>query len=245
MRARPKRASATAGVEVNPGCLPDPANPHSWLVLTGDDANRDATRVMYGCLRPNFRGHSNSAAAFAAAKLTVGAPLGTPPWTLTAARAEVLLPPGADDRLSDPRTLMETVDAELPVKAKALLAYLTFTFPTGRLHEQYELVRDFTPVENALPDFALGLWRSGRITWHWLLTLWVDVDAGLWLVPTPDKRDTTATSGFRLTTRHLRIQEAPWRTVRERGDGLVRAIRILIHDEGSLASAPTGVDDRS
>jgi hypothetical protein len=39
---------------------------------------------------------------------------------------------------------METVDAELPVKAKALLAYLTFTFPTPRLHDQYELVRDFT-----------------------------------------------------------------------------------------------------
>jgi hypothetical protein len=144
MRTKAKRAAATPSVEVNPGCLPDPANPHSWLVLTGDDADRDATRVMYGCLRPSFRGHLNSAAAFTAAKLTVGAPPDTPPWTLTAARAEVLLPPGADDRLSDPRILMETVDAELPVKAKALLAYLTFTFPTARLHEQYELVRAFT-----------------------------------------------------------------------------------------------------
>jgi len=144
MRAKAKQAATTSSVEVNPDCLPDPANPHSWLVLTGDDADRDATRVMYGCLRPSFRGHRNSAAAFAAAKLTVGAPPGTPPWTLTAARAEVLLPPGADDRLSDPHILMETVDAELPVKAKALLAYLTFTFSTPRLHEQYELVRDFT-----------------------------------------------------------------------------------------------------
>ena len=143
MRARAKRA-ATSSVEVNPDCMPDPANPHSWLVLTGDDAGRDATRVMYGCLRPSFRGHPNSPATFAAAKMTVGAPPGTPPWTLTAARAEVLLPLGADDRLSDPRILMETIDAELPVKAKALLAYLTFTFPTPRLHEQYELVRDFT-----------------------------------------------------------------------------------------------------
>ena len=39
---------------------------------------------------------------------------------------------------------MQTVDAELPVKAKALLAYFTFTFPTPRLHEQYEVVRKFT-----------------------------------------------------------------------------------------------------
>lgn len=144
MSAKAKRATATPSVEVNPGCLPDRANPHSWLVLTGDDADRDATRVMYGCLRPSFRGHRNSAAAFAAAKMTVGASPDTPLWTLTAARAEVLLPPGADDRLFDPRILMETVDAEVPVKAKALLAYLTFTFPTPRLHEQYELVRDFT-----------------------------------------------------------------------------------------------------
>jgi hypothetical protein len=102
-----------------------------------------------------------------------------------------------------------------------------------------------TPVENALPDFALGLWRSGRITWHWLLTLWVDVDAGLWLVPTPNRRDGTAASGFRLTARHLRIEEVPWRTVRERDDGLVRAIQILLHKKDSPASAPTGVDDRS
>jgi hypothetical protein len=144
MRAKAKRAADTRSFEVNPDCVPDSANPHSWLVLTGDDVDRNATRVMYGCLRPNFRGHANSAAAFASAKLTVGAPPNTPPWRLTAARAEVLLPPGADDRLSDPRVLMETVDAELPVKAKALLTYLTFTFPTPRLHEQYEMVRDFT-----------------------------------------------------------------------------------------------------
>lgn len=124
--------------------MPNSTNPHSWLVPTGDDADRDATRVMYGCLRPSFRGHRNSATTFAAAKLAVGALPETPPWILTAARADVLLPPGADDRLSDPRFLMETVDAELPVKAKALLAYFTFTFLTPRLHEKYELVRDFT-----------------------------------------------------------------------------------------------------
>ena len=144
MRRKAQRASQTPSIQVNPTCVPDPANPHSWLMLTGDDVDRDTLRVMYGCLRPVFRGRRNSAAAFAAAKLTVGAPPDTPPWTLTAARAEVLLPPGADDRLADARALMETVDAELPVKAKALLAYFTFTFPTTRLHEQYELVRDFT-----------------------------------------------------------------------------------------------------
>lgn len=39
---------------------------------------------------------------------------------------------------------METLDAELPVKAKAVLCFLTFTFPTDRLHQQYECVRAFT-----------------------------------------------------------------------------------------------------
>lgn len=144
MPVRAKRAAETPSIQVNPNCIPTPTNPHSWMVLTGDDVDRNTLRIMYGCLRPVFRGHRNSAAAFAAAKLTVGAAPDTPPWTLTAARAEVVLPPGADDRLSDARFLMEAVDAELPVKAKALLAYFTFTFPTDRLHEQYELVRDFT-----------------------------------------------------------------------------------------------------
>ncbi len=102
-----------------------------------------------------------------------------------------------------------------------------------------------TPAEDALPGFALGLWHSGRVTWHWMLTLWVDVDAGLWLVPTPDKRDGTATSGFRLTARHLHVEEVPWRTAHERGDGLVRAIRLLIHGERGAASGPAGGEDRS
>ncbi|WP_223176928.1 hypothetical protein, partial [Sphingomonas hominis] len=80
---------------------------------------------------------------FAAAKMTVGAPTGTPPWTLTAARAEVLLPAQADDRMSDARTLMEMIDAELPSGGKALLAYATFTFETERLHVAWEVTRHF------------------------------------------------------------------------------------------------------
>jgi hypothetical protein len=97
-------------IEINAGCRPDPANPHTWMPLFGDPPGTLGTRVMYGCLRPRFRNFTNSAAMFAAAKMTVGAPWGTPPWTLTAARAEVLLPPQADDRLSDPRALMEMVE---------------------------------------------------------------------------------------------------------------------------------------
>jgi hypothetical protein len=130
-------------VEINAGCRPDPANPHTWMPLFGDPPGTAGPRVMYGCLRPRFRDFTNSAAMFAMAKMTVGAPGGTPPWTLTAARAEVLLPHRADDRLSDPRALMEMVDTELPANATSLLAYLTFTFETERLHTAWEEVRHF------------------------------------------------------------------------------------------------------
>ena len=136
-------SSGRESVEINADCQPDPTNPHTWMPLFGDPPGASGPRVMYGCLRPQFRGATNSAAQFAAAKMTVGAPAGTPPWTLTAARAEVLLPPQADDRMSDARTLMETIDAELPANAKALLAYLTFTFKTERLHVAWEEVRYF------------------------------------------------------------------------------------------------------
>ena len=138
-----KPAPVRTSVEVNAGCVPDAARPHTQLALIGDPPGTLGTRVMFGCLRPSVRGHVNSAAAFAAAKVTVAAPPGTPPWTLTAARAEVLLPPGADDRLAEPRVLMEEVDAALPHGGEALLTYLTFTFPCERLHHQWELVRSF------------------------------------------------------------------------------------------------------
>ena len=134
---------AARSVEINVGCVPNPHNPHTWLPLIGDPPETIGTRILYGCLRPIFRGHVNSAAAFSAAKIGVVKSAETPPWTLTATRAEVLLPVAADDRFTDPKTLMETIDAERPKDGKALLAYLTFTYPTDRLHTQWELVRTF------------------------------------------------------------------------------------------------------
>lgn len=141
-----KKCAASSGrssVEINAGCVPDPTNPHSWMPLFGEPPGTSGPRVMYGCLRPAFRGQTNSAAAFAMNKLMVGAPDDTPPWTLTAARAEVLLPSDADDRMGDAQMLMKLVDAELPAAGKALLAYLTFTFETARLHIAWEEVRRF------------------------------------------------------------------------------------------------------
>lgn len=158
-------------------------------------------------------------------------------WRLTDMPADLGLPLAGCLYSEANDLLVTTTDGKLATSIAAIDGALVAT------RSDALIVR--TPAENAKPDFALGLWRSGRITWHWLLTLWVDVDGGLWLVPTPDKRDGTAAPGFRLTARHLRIEEAPWRTVRERSDGLVRAIRLLLHEEGSPASAPTGESDQS
>lgn len=71
--------------------------------------------------------------------------------------------------------------------------------------------------------FALGLWRSGQVTWHWPLALWIDADANPWLVPSPDGRSDPADPVFRLTDRHLRTADVPWQTPHERDVGLTRA----------------------
>lgn len=97
---------------------------------------------------------------------------------------------------------------------------------------------------DVLPDLALGIWRSGQTTWHGLLSLWVGVDPGLWLVPSENGYDVTVASGVRLTAHHLRVEDAPWRTTAERAAGFTRAIGVL-NDTVERASAPTGMKDRS
>lgn len=144
-KARPKTPAAGGAVVINADREYDPANPHTWLVLTGDPPGTCGLRIMYGVLRPQHRGHANSAAAFARAKLSVG--VGAEPWVVTAARAEVLLPDDADDRWASPSVLMEALDAERPAHLPVLLTYVTITCPTARLHAQYELVRAFAHHE--------------------------------------------------------------------------------------------------
>ena len=131
-------------VIINAGVEPTPANPHSHLPLLGDapgEAGPGGIRTCYGVLRPEYRGHLNSLASFARAKLTVAAVPGTPAWTITAHRAEVLLPAHADDRLLDPRVLCEAAETEHPPTGEALATYVTLTWTPARLHLQYEVGR--------------------------------------------------------------------------------------------------------
>lgn len=116
-------------------------NPHTWLPLLGDPPGTEDLRVLYGVLRPVYRGWTNTAIQFGRTKIQPVDPLSADPWEVTAARAEVLLPPGADDRYLSPRVLLEAVDEPEREPKPSLLAYVTITYPTQRLHEQWEDVR--------------------------------------------------------------------------------------------------------
>lgn len=132
---------------INTDLEPSETNPHSWLVLTGSKPNAAGPRIMAGTLRPSYRGFAvPGAAAFARAKINV-VPSPDSPWAITAARAEVLLPAGADDRFSCPRTLMEDADRLATQPTDPLLAYVTVTWMPGRLHEMYEEIRAFALEE--------------------------------------------------------------------------------------------------
>jgi hypothetical protein len=116
-------------------------NPHTHLALLGDPSGTSGPRCMAGTLRPVHQGSANRASAFVRTKINPVVGSAADDWTLVAHRAEVILPRHADDRLSDPRTLFEAVDAEHPADGKALLTYLTLTWRPERLHRQWELGR--------------------------------------------------------------------------------------------------------
>lgn len=74
-----------------------------------------------------------------------------------------------------------------------------------------------------LPEIALGLWRSGRVTWHQPLVPWLAEDGAMWLVPAP-VAPAGSQSAYKLGARHLRADTVPWRAETERRNGFIRAI---------------------
>lgn len=130
---------------INADLQPNPANPHSWFPITGHDKGETGSggyRVLWGVMRPEYRGYRPSLSVFAQAKL---APVGSSdaaPWAITTYRHEVLLPAHAGDHLRDPRVLIETAEREQAQATKALAAYITFTSATTALHAQYEVARE-------------------------------------------------------------------------------------------------------
>lgn len=128
---------------VNPNREPDPSNPHSWLVLTGSEPGEPGPRIMTGTLRGLHRGFEPTATVFGQAKVQPVPADSGDPWAVTAVRAEVLLPPGADDRYAEPELLMTQADALAALPTDARLCYVTFTWMPQRLHEQWSEIRAF------------------------------------------------------------------------------------------------------
>lgn len=134
----------TKPYKINADRQPEPGNPHSWFTLIGHppgEVGPGGYRVLWGVMRPEYRGYRSSLAAFAKAKLAPAAGANTAPWAVTAYRHEVLLPGFAGDHLRDPRVLIESAEQQQPATAKALASYVTLTATPTTLHGQFEIAR--------------------------------------------------------------------------------------------------------
>ncbi|RYG17148.1 hypothetical protein EON82_24200 [bacterium] len=101
---------------------------------------------MFGVLEREYAGRTNSAVEFATAKLQP-VPAATEHVFVTAERAEVILPDGADDRFADPMVLAEEVDRAAVPGKPALLCYVTLYYPdVVRLHHAWSDARSFAAV---------------------------------------------------------------------------------------------------
>jgi hypothetical protein len=95
--------------------------------------------------------------------------------------------------------------------------------------------------EGILPEIALGLWRSGRATWHWPLLPWAAADVSMWLVYAPDKTGAASRAAFKLIPRHLRGDFIPWASVAERDAGFFRSAPLFADsDVPGGEDAPSG-----
>lgn len=122
---------------------PDDADPQSWLYLNPEGPSD--VGIVFGVLRRQYGGRTNSAVEFGRRKLQPIAPHGdatASPWRVTAERADVVLPPGAPDTLADPEVLLRAMDEA--VIDKPILIYCTIPFAgTTRLHHAWECARGF------------------------------------------------------------------------------------------------------
>lgn len=139
-RPQTRKPSGATGT----GIVTDPNDAQSWLFLNPTGPNDSGT--TFGVLRRTYGDRVNTAASFGAKKAcpveqTFDAGVS---WPVTAARIDVVLPPGADDALSSPRVLLDAMDAHALPTEPALLVYVTVPFPdVTRLHQAWECARGF------------------------------------------------------------------------------------------------------
>jgi len=108
--------------------------------------------------------------------------------------------------------LVGVTDGHLPPAAAAMNGSLLATRSDGFI------VGRFT--KHRLPELALGLWRSGIVTWQQPVLPWLSADDVMWLA-----RDAAALQApaYELASSRIRSDVSQWTTEDERQAGLARA----------------------
>ena len=154
--ARKSKAAKAAASKAGAAGVPWALSPHLYLNPLGNYPN-----FTFGVLRREFRGRQNSVLEFARLKLhPINLPAPGAPFSPTAARWEVLLPPKAGDEYRDPQFLFSSFDKHPLETRNGILSYITFRFPdVDRLHVAFEKVRAFARakfvLERQLPLLAV------------------------------------------------------------------------------------------
>jgi hypothetical protein len=118
-----------------------PIDGMDYVVIAGSDPN-----LTFGVIRRELKGRVFDTRDAVLRRLR---PVGGPPpaggWPPTCYRSDVILPPGASDRLRDPKALCDAYEEEAFPGIKDLLIIVTLRFPqaTTTLHEIWEDVRGF------------------------------------------------------------------------------------------------------
>lgn len=136
-------------------------------------------------------------------------------WQLATCAASDGLPLAAFLQETTIALLVAVTDGALSPAATAMHGSLLETRSDG-------LIIGPAGFQPCLPQIALGLWRSGGVTWHQPLMPWLAEDGAMWLVPATDVPPEHP-SAYQLVARHLRAEPLPWRTGPERHDGFTRA----------------------
>ena len=117
----------------------DPDRPESWLYLL------KAGALTFGVLRSTFKDRTNRAVEFGRRKLQPVPPPQSDPDAITAERADVILPQGAEDQFATPLSFLEGCDA-MQVNSN-ILVYLTIPTPDAcRMHHAWETGRAFAKM---------------------------------------------------------------------------------------------------
>ena len=93
------------------------------------------------------------------------------------------------------------------------------------------LIISETASDAGPPQVALGLWRTGLVTWHVPVLPWLGGDNVMWLVPEEPASNGEQGRAFRLVARLMPANFLPWMSEEQRLVGLARAAAVLARGE--------------